>query len=46
LLHVPGRAYIFDQGFSEENLKHHVERMHHLKTEFEDCEIEEENEEE
>ena len=45
LLHVPGKAYIFDQGFSEENLKEHVESVHHLKTEFEEVKIEEEEEE-
>jgi len=46
LLHVPGRAFIFDQGFSKENLDDHVESVHHFKSEIQEVEIEEEIEEE
>lgn len=42
LLYIPGRAYMFDQGFSQENLKDHVESVHHLKTEIQEVEVDEE----
>jgi len=46
LLHIPGKAFIYDQGYSSENVKDHVEAVHHFKTSVEEVDNEEESEEE